>query len=96
MTQVTDHPDMPMFKARIQQFLRRQNGLDLSVLQIWEAAPWFRQGEESGPLRWDWVSVSLLERVLRQMSKDGHWQLREVADSPRYRFEASPEDSVSR
>jgi hypothetical protein len=91
MAQVTEHKDMTILKARIQLFLRSLDGIDLSVLQIWEAAPWCRD-EERGRERWDWVTVPVLETVLRDMTKDVNWRVREVVRYPHYRFEMRSED----
>jgi len=91
MAHVKEHEDMTTLKSRIQQFLRRHDGIDLSVLQIWEAAPW-RRDEERERDRWDWVTVPMLETVLRDMINDSNWGVREVVRNPHYRFEARPED----
>ena len=92
MSHVTEHRDMATLKARIQKFLRSRDGLDLSVPQIWEAAPWHKQGEQEERGTWDWVTVPMLEGVLRDMNNDRNWRVREVVHNPRYRFEARPED----
>jgi hypothetical protein len=62
------------------------------VPQIWEAAPWHKQGEQEERGTWDWVTVPMLEGVLRDMNNDRNWRVREVVHNPRYRFEARPED----
>jgi hypothetical protein len=94
MDQVTVHIDMATLKARIQQFLKGRDGSDVSVHQIWEAAPW-RRDDEQGRDRWDWVTIRLLEAALRDMIQDGNWGVREVVHNPHYRFELPREDISS-